>query len=232
MSNSDQDLRYMGLRDLMAEFKKDNFRLDEQSEEKLVDKVLEMLGDKIGEVQTESVRCLGQMIKIVKPKQITKIVDTLCTNMMSTDAKMEQLKELSSGALKTSITQLPASLAPIVSERVTGKLIAIVEKEATSASVAVEALTILSDLLARFSGPMSKTHNAVANFLLPQLMSQKPAVRARTIDALSNLVVTCNADIYGQVVNHLIQGLESKSNQAQIRTNIQCLASIWYVTLL
>lgn len=225
MTSNDKDFRFMATNDLMTELQKDSIKLDDESERKVVRSVLHLLEDKNGEVQNLAVKCLGPLVNKVKENQVEIIVDTLCTNMVSNN---EQLRDISSIGLKTVISELPQtpnSLAPNVCQRITGKLSAAIEKE--DVSVQLESLDILSDLLSRFGDLLHSFHETILKALLPQLSSQRPAVRKRTIVALSHLLTSCNVDVYDKVIAHLIQGLEARQNQNLIRTNIQCLASIW-----
>lgn len=91
----------------------------------------------------------------------------------------------------------------------------------------LEALDIVSDLLARFGNVLVSYHGAIFNALLPQLYSQRQAVRKRTITACSNLVVSCHLTLYGKLIGHLFEGLRVNNNSTQTRTYIQCTAAVW-----
>ena len=66
--------------------------------------LLRLLEDKNGEVQNLAVKCLGPLVSKVKEYQVETIVDTLCNNMVG---DKEQLRDISSIALKTVISELP-----------------------------------------------------------------------------------------------------------------------------
>jgi HEAT repeat protein len=72
----------MATNDLMSELQKDNIKLDDDSERKVVRMLLKLLEDKNGEVQNLAVRCLGPLVGKVKDYQVESIVDNLCTNMV------------------------------------------------------------------------------------------------------------------------------------------------------
>lgn len=214
----------MATNDLMTELQKDSIKLDDDSERKVVRMILRLLEDKNGEVQNLAVKCLGPLVNKVKEMQVETIVDSLCSNMVSSN---EQLRDISSIGLKTVILELPqpSAIAPNVCQRITGKLSAAIEKE--DVSVQLEALDIMADLLSRFGDLLIPFHETIQVALLPQLVSARPAVRKRTIVALSHLSASCNNAVYDRVVLHLIEGLEARQNVNTIRTNIQCLAAIW-----
>ncbi|XP_059609586.1 cullin-associated NEDD8-dissociated protein 1 [Phlebotomus argentipes] len=224
MTSNDKDFRFMATNDLMTELQKDSIKLDDESEKKVVRMVLRLLEDKNGEVQNLAVKCLGPLVIKVKENQVETIVDSLCANMVS---NKEQLRDISSIGLKTVISELPQtpnSLAPNVCQRITGKLSNAIEKE--DVSVQLEALDILSDLLSRFGDLLVPFHDTILKALMPQLGSQRQAVRKRTIVALSHLLTSCSNCAYNKVIEYLLDGLKKPQNTSTIRTYIQCLASI------
>lgn len=93
----------------------------------------------------------------------------------------------------------------------------------------LEALDIVSDLLARFGSVLVTYHGCMLNALLPQLYSQRQAVRKRTITACSNLVLSCHLTLYAKLIGILYEGLRLNNNNTQTRTYIQCTAAVWLV---
>lgn len=215
----------MATNDLMSELQKDNIKLDDDSERKVVKMLLRLLEDKNGEVQNLAVKCLGPLVNKVKEYQVETIVDALCTNMVS---EKEQLRDISSIGLKTVISELPlasSSLAANVCKRITGRLSSAIEKQ-EDVSVQLEALDILADLLSRFGGLLISFHATILMALLPQLASPRQAVRKRTIVALSHLVMSCNPQLYNKLIDTLLEGLSNNANTSTTRTFIQCIAAI------
>ncbi|XP_014297197.1 cullin-associated NEDD8-dissociated protein 1 [Microplitis demolitor] len=225
MTSSDKDFRFMATNDLMTELQKDNIKLDDDSERKVVKMLLRLLEDKNGEVQNLAVKCLGPLVNKVKEYQVETIVDALCSNMIS---DKEQLRDISSIGLKTVISELPVGsndLAENVCKRITGKLSSAIEKQ-EDVSVQLEALDIVADLLSRFGSLLVTFHPTILNALLPQLSSPRQAVRKRTIVALSHLLTSSNSFLYKKLLDHLLEGLTSQKVKNVIRTYIQCIASI------
>jgi cullin-associated NEDD8-dissociated protein 1 len=56
MGSEDNDFRFMALNDLITELQSPTFSLEESTEKKVVDKVLLLMKDKNGEVQTQAVK--------------------------------------------------------------------------------------------------------------------------------------------------------------------------------
>lgn len=82
-------------------------------------------------------------------------------------------------------------------------------------------------MLLRFGPLLSSFHQSILVALLPQLESQRQAVRKRTIGALSNLVLSCNNILYTKLIDHLNDGLSANRINSQTRTYIQCVAAVW-----
>ncbi|CAG9855280.1 unnamed protein product [Phyllotreta striolata] len=225
MTSSDKDFRFMATNDLMTELQKDSIKLDDDSERKVVRMLLKLLEDKNGEVQNLAVKCLGPLVNKVKEFQVETIVESLCTNMVS---DKEQLRDISSIGLKTVIAELPQApggLSGNICKRITGRLTTAIERQ-EDVSVQLEALDIITDLLLRFGPVLQAFHASILSALLPQLCSQRQAVRKRTISACSNLVLSCNNALYSKLIDHLYDGLCSEKNNSQIRTYVQCVAAV------
>ncbi|XP_001606869.2 cullin-associated NEDD8-dissociated protein 1 [Nasonia vitripennis] len=225
MTSSDKDFRFMATNDLMTELQKDNIKLDDDSERKVVKMLLKLLEDKNGEVQNLAVKCLGPLVNKVKEFQVETIVDALCSNMVS---DKEQLRDISSIGLKTVIAELPlgtSALAANVCKRITGRLSNAIEKQ-EDVPVQLEALDIIADLLSRFGSLLVSFHSVILAALLPQLSSPRQAVRKRTIVALSHLMTSSNSQLYNKLLDHLLEGLSNNKVNNVVRTYIQCIASI------
>ncbi|XP_061474480.1 cullin-associated NEDD8-dissociated protein 1-like isoform X4 [Rhineura floridana] len=227
MTSTDKDFRFMATNDLMMELQKDSIKLDEDSEKKVVKMLLKLLEDKNGEVQNLAVKCLGPLVSKVKEYQVETIVDTLCTNMLS---DKEQLRDISSIGLKTVISELPSpstgsTMTANVCKKITAQLTGAIGKQ-EDVSVQLEALDILSDILSRLGGTLYSFHSSILNCLLPQLTSPRLAVRKRAIIALGHLVLTCNGNIFGELMEHLLAELKRNNSTSTTRTYIQCIAGI------
>uniref|UniRef100_A0A670I7J7 Cullin associated and neddylation dissociated 2 (putative) n=1 Tax=Podarcis muralis TaxID=64176 RepID=A0A670I7J7_PODMU len=219
--------RFMATNDLMMELQKDSIKLDEDSEKKVVKMLLKLLEDKNGEVQNLAVKCLGPLVSKVKEYQVETIVDTLCTNMLS---DKEQLRDISSIGLKTVISELPppstgSTMTANVCKKITAQLTGAIGKQ-EDVSVQLEALDILSDILSRLGGTLYSFHSSILNCLLPQLTSPRLAVRKRAIIALGHLVLTCNGNIFAELMEHLLAELKRNNSTSTTRTYIQCIAGI------
>ncbi|VDK21312.1 unnamed protein product [Anisakis simplex] len=170
--------------------------------------LLKLLEDKNGEVQNLAVKCLGPLVHKVKEPQAESIVDTLCNNMISGS---EQLRDVSSIALKTVISELPPSNTALTSnvvKRVVPKLTdALKESAPTEASVRLEVLDIVADVLLRYGANIAIYHNQLQEVLFTQLTSERQALRKRSVLALGNLMAVSSAPLYQSTMQSLIQQL-------------------------
>ncbi|TRY93810.1 hypothetical protein DNTS_012179 [Danionella cerebrum] len=227
MTSTDKDFRFMAANDLMMELQKDSIKLDEESERKVVTMLLKLLEDKNGEVQNLAVKCLGPLVGKVKECQVETMVDTLCSNMVS---NKEQLRDISSMGLKTVIAELPPSstglsLTVSVCRKITSQLIGAMGMQ-DDVSIQLEALDILSDMLGRLCTALVSFHQSILTSLLAQLISPRMAVRKRSIIALGHLVPSCSPALFNQLTEHLMGELSQGPPTANVRTYIQCLATV------
>jgi len=215
----------MATNDLMTELQKDNIKLDDDSEKKVVKMLLRLLEDNNGEVQNLAVRCLGPLVCKVKDTQVEAIVDHLCNNMVG---EKEQLRDISSIGLKTVINELPmttTSLAASVCKAMTGRLSAAISQQ-SDVSVQLEALEILADLLSRFGGLLVQFHASLLEALQPQLKSQRLAVRKRAIICFGHFVMSCDQILYMKLVSMLMDELSKSNNSSSTRTYIQAVGAV------
>uniref|UniRef100_A0A0M3IHJ3 TIP120 domain-containing protein n=1 Tax=Ascaris lumbricoides TaxID=6252 RepID=A0A0M3IHJ3_ASCLU len=228
MSSSDKDYRFMATNDLMTELQNDSIKLDDDSERKVVRMLLRLLEDKNGEVQNLAVKCLGPLVHKVKEPQAESIVDTLCSNMISGS---EQLRDVSSIALKTVISELPpsnASLTSNVIKRVVPKLTdALKENASTEASVRLEVLDIVSDVLLRYGSTIAAHHEQLQEVLFTQLASERQALRKRSVVALGNLMAVSPPQLYAYTMKMLIKELTTpNASVSQVRTLVQTVQCV------
>lgn len=240
MTSNDKDFRFMATNDLMTELQKENIKLDEDSERKVTKMLLRLLEDKNGEVQNLAVRCLGPLVNRIKNDQIQTLINSLCCNMMS---DREQLRDISSIGLKTVISEVPITEAmiSIISKELNPKLVSAITN-IKDMSVQLESLEILSDLINRIGSQLVDFHKQIQQALLNQLISDRLAVRKRSINALSHLMICCSLDLYNDTMVEILKRLQILSPQSSqdieqfsdqssnrylsSRTLLQCLASI------
>ncbi|KAI9445588.1 TIP120-domain-containing protein [Lactarius indigo] len=230
MQSQDQDFRYMGLSDLMKEIKLDpqSFLGDESVEIKVLGQVLQLVEDKISEVKNQAVKCLGQLIKIIRESQMEFVVDKLTEFSSSSD---EELRDISGLALKTITAELPTegTIASKACAKLTPKLLTQLATPGIPPDTLIETLSILSILVTHFptyvsSLPLSPPPIQV---ITPLLTHSRPAVRKRAIVTLSHFVPLSAPELSAQLLSTVISpSLELSAPLEKQRTTVNLVAAI------
>ncbi|KAF5339321.1 hypothetical protein D9611_009897 [Ephemerocybe angulata] len=230
MQSPDQDFRFMGLNDLMTEIKQDpnSFQGDEAVENKVLNQVLALVEDKISEVKNQAVKCLGQLIKILRQSQMELVVDKLID---FSGGKDEELRDISGLALKTITAELPPDgrIAASACAKLTPKLLGQIENPTTPPETLVESLSILSILISRFPNHLSNANLSPQplRVLPPLLLHARPVVRKRAILTVSQFIPISQPVLFNDLLNNII--LPNLAEGAQIekqRTTVQLVAAV------
>ncbi|TBU30790.1 TIP120-domain-containing protein [Dichomitus squalens] len=228
MQSPDQDFRYMGLNDLLLEIKQDpnSFLGDETTENKVLRQVLSLVEDKISEVKNQAVKCLGQLIKIIRESQMEFVVDKLIDFSAGKD---EELRDISGLALKTITSELPpeGKIAAKACEKLTPKLLGQVANSDTPPETLIETLAILSILITRFPAYLSNVEPPPVTVLTPVLNHSRPAVRKRAITTLAQFLPHAQPQEFSTLLSSIIiPGLAPSANVEKQRTVVQLVAAI------
>lgn len=225
MNNRDKDFRFMATHDLANELEKETFKLDANAEPKIVTQLLKLLEDPANNVQENSVKCLGLLVKRVKEPQSAEIVDTLCNHMLN--EKKDDLREISNIGLKTVIAQMventntPASVVKRLTPRLIGGITASEKPEVKTCC-----LDILNDLLQRFGSLILPDIDKVQKVVQPHLTSGRPATRKRAINCLGHLAVLIPDNLFASLIDFLLSNIEGSKKADDIRTLIQAFGAI------
>ncbi|KAG2142690.1 armadillo-type protein [Suillus cothurnatus] len=230
MQSPDQDFRFMGLNDLMSEIKQDpaSFIGDEPTETKVLKQVLSLVEDRISEVKNQAVKCLGQLIKIIRETQMELVVDSLINFSVGKD---DELRDISGLALKTITSELPleGKITPRACAKLAPKLLQQVSNTETPPETLIETLSTLSILITRFpahvSDPALTPHPLPA--IAPLLSHSRPAVRKRAILTLSQYVPVAPPTLVNDLLqNHILPFLSPDANLEKQRTTVHLVAAI------
>ncbi|KAH7884046.1 armadillo-type protein [Phlebopus sp. FC_14] len=231
MQSSDQDFRFMGLNDLMNEIKQDpnSFIGDEATENKILRQVLQLVEDKISEVKNQAVKCLGQLIKILRESQMELVVDSLIEFSVGKD---EELRDISGLALKTITSELPpgGKIAGKACTKLTPKLLGQVLNPDTPPETLIETLSTLSILITRFPAHFSDPNLSPQPLpsIAPLLSHGRPAVRKRAILTLSQFVPVAPSDLFDNLLQtNVLPSLAAGANLEQQRTTVNLVAALF-----
>ncbi|KAF8878431.1 armadillo-type protein [Infundibulicybe gibba] len=230
MQSPDQDFRFMGLNDLMTEIKQDQtcFLGDEAMENKVLNQVLSLVEDKISEVKNQAVKCLGQLIKIIRQTQMETVVDKLID---FSGGKDEELRDISGLALKTITAELPpdGKIAASACAKLTPKLLGQIQNPNTPPEALVEILSILSILISRFPTHLSSAtlEPQPLPVLAPLLSHQRPVVRKRAIITLSQFVPISQPALFTALLeSSVIPFLDTSASLEKQRTTAHLVAAV------
>ncbi|KAG8220729.1 armadillo-type protein [Butyriboletus roseoflavus] len=221
----------MGLNDLMLEIKQDpnSFFGDETTENKVIRQVLKLVEDTISEVKNQAVKCLGQLIKIIRENQMELVVDSLINYSVGKD---EELRDISGLALKTITSELPpdGKIAGKACAKLTPKLLGQVSSPDTPPETLLETLSTLSILITRFpahfADPNLNPQPLIA--IAPLLTHSRPAVRKRAISTLSQFVPVAPPELFSTLLqNNILPFLVANANLEQQRTTVNLVAAIF-----
>ncbi|KJE95984.1 Cullin-associated and neddylation-dissociated 1 [Capsaspora owczarzaki ATCC 30864] len=223
MTSNDNDFRFMACNDLMTELNKPEFKLDADTEGRIVTMLLKLVDDKNGEVQNLVVKCLAPLSRKIRDNRIEEICDRLCSNILS---EKEQLRDISSIGLKNVVSEIApgCQVGQTVSKNLVTRLLKAVSKD--ELGVQQPALEILADMLDRFGLQLAPLHSTIHEALVPLLSSPKVAVRKRAIVAIGFLVPVVPEAQFTGLMQNLTTRLDTPKPTADTKTVIQCLATI------
>ncbi|KAL3080781.1 hypothetical protein niasHS_014886 [Heterodera schachtii] len=229
MTNVDKDFRYMAVNDLMAELSKQSITLDEDMERRIVRALLTLIQDKNGEVQNLACRCLGPLVHKIKLAQLETLVDSLCANMVSQN---EQLRDVSSIALKTVLNELPSgsitSQMFLCVRRVIPKLIETLKTDYKgSSSVKLEVLDILGSLILRYGRTFNLMFDEIENILFVQLEKERQTMRKRAISTVGHLADVVGDEQFDRIVEKVLGTCaDSETELSSLKTFIISVITI------
>ncbi|KAG8930309.1 hypothetical protein FRC03_000633 [Tulasnella sp. 419] len=229
MLSPDQDFRFMALNDLMTEIANDPhlFQSDEQSEVKVITHVLKLVEDKISEVKNQAVKCLGQLIKIIKQDNMNIIVDNL---IEFTASKEEELRDIAGLALKTIVSELPtdSKIAEPACQKLVPMLLKQLQNTSTPPETMIETLSTLSILVTRFPRPLSRVQGAQpVDVLTPLTAHSRPAVRKRAVTTLAQFLPIASPDEFNRLIkNVVVPSLTTSTPLDKQRTTVQLIGAI------
>ncbi|KAH9939018.1 ARM repeat-containing protein [Epithele typhae] len=229
MQSPDQDFRCVyGLERPAGEIKQDSssFLGDEATENKVLKQVLALVEDKISEVKNQAVKCLGQLIKIIRESQMELVVDKLIDFSAGKD---EELRDIAGLALKTITSELPTEgkIATKACEKLTPKLLHQVANSATPPETLIETLSILSILITRFPQYLANVEPQPVSVLTPILDHARPAVRKRAITTLAQFLPHSQPRLFASLLTGVISpGLASNADLGKQRTVVQLVAAV------
>ncbi|KAI9905503.1 hypothetical protein PsorP6_013666 [Peronosclerospora sorghi] len=217
----DKDERYMATSDLCVELSKD-VDLGPYLEPKVCAAVLKQLDDKSNDVQSVAVKCLGILVTRVQVAQVADIGAKLCDLIIY---GKPELRDIYSIGLKTIIADVSQTTGASIATGICTRLLTGLGKE-KDAAVTSESLDILTDLLRRFGFDVATEHATIMELLMVQLTDDSPLVRKRATACVGSLGIMASDILVSRLIEHLIMGIQSSKNSANVRTLIQTIGML------
>ena len=217
----DKDERYMAMHDLAADLDRDNIKLENEMERRVVSTILKHLEDSSTDVKQQAVRTIASLARKVQEDRLEEIADRLATHIINkTD---EEKRDIGSIGLKTLVGVLTQQTAPSVLKRVTPKLQQGIQLDA---EVAHYCLEILNDLLKNFGMIMARDLASIQSGILPMLSSPVAATRKRVSTCVASLAICAPEQLFATLVGTIFNNIETAKTADEIRTYIQTVAGI------
>jgi len=221
----------MAISDLINEIQKDNFKIDQESERKIITKLLEMVAkDGSGDVKALAVKALGPLATHAQETQVQNMIEKL-GNYLLDDGMQDEIRDISSIGLKTVIAEIPDTqldTVKLVIKILCTRVVDAIAK-APKPEIVMLCLDILNDLLSRWGkeiGKQKALYEKIQKSVLPQLTSPQSAGRKKAVGCLSYLSLSTPDDIFSELVTHLANNIGSAKKVDQLRTFVSAIGSI------
>eukprot|EP01080_Neovahlkampfia_damariscottae_P001067 gene1067-10586_t len=220
--SKDKDLRHMALLDLHSELEKDTVRIDDSSQKKVADAVLLLIEDTSAEVQGAAVKCFEPLVKKLTQKQVEDWVNKLVANITGDE---EEKRDISNMALKTLVSKIPAENALEPIKKALNILLDTCNPKVDE-EIKMESLDVLSDILGRFGGVLSNKHKDLQKAFIGELAGGSSSLRKRVINCLSALSIHLNDELFKQLFQFVLSGIEKESEGENLGVYILLCSSI------
>lgn len=226
------DFRYMALNDLLSILHRSNVQYEDSIATRLVDAVLKTLEDKNGEVQNLGIKCLGPLVRRSKDGPVQVVVDKLCKT-----GSNDELRDISSTALRTVILEVPASstVATSITQRLVPRLLSQMEDVSGASDVLLDSIDVLIELLRKFGRAIgtlnTREEDGLMRTLIVLLDNPRAAVRKRAVVALGSLVMYVSTERFAVFMSEMIESLKIAKSDEKLKTLISLMGQICKVEI-
>lgn len=218
----------MAISDLYNELQKDAFKMDADSEKKIVKKLLEMVAnDKAAEVRAFAVKCLPTLVKKVHEEQALEMFDTLASNVY--EQKEEQVRDVAGSGLKTMIDEFPEEQLAVMKnilKRLTPRLISGISVETNPQDVLQISLDLMNDMLAKYGKELAADAEKIQKAVIPHITSKHSAAKKKAISCLGYLSNVSSEKQFTELMEHLLASIQKHKKADIVRTHIQAIGTL------
>lgn len=218
----------MAISDLFNELQKDSFKMDSDSEKKIVRKLLEMVAtDKAAEVRAFAVKCLPPLVKKVHEDQAIEMFDKLAAYVY--EEKEEQVRDVAGSGLRTMIDEYPdEQLATMknVLRRLTPRLISGISAESSPQDVLQISLDLMNDILAKYGKELTADAEKIQKAVIPHITSKTSAAKKKAISCLGYLSNVSSEKQFTELMEYLLSSIPKSKKADVVRTYIQAIGNL------
>ncbi|KAJ3434668.1 tip120 [Anaeramoeba flamelloides] len=223
MNNNDHDIRYMAVNDLITQVKKENFKLDTNNENQLINKMLQLVEDSSGNVQNLTVECFGLLISKISENQVKGIARRLTTRLLSEDQEAHDISALALRKVVGSTLNEQTKLNTELSTQMIPQMLKGIDSS-EFVNVQLECIQIITDLIIRFNTLFVDLHEKIKTTFISKLTAY--TAPGRIVEGLTQLSAAVNQNSFNSIIEEIIKKLESDKEVKNIRIYIQTISSI------
>lgn len=228
MKLADKDFRYMAISDLVNELQKETFKMDVDSEKKLVKRILELVTkDTAAEVRALAVKCLPPLVKKVHENQALDMFETLARSLF--EEKDESARDISGSGLKIMVDEFPEEQINVmrnVIKQLTPRLLQAISSKDSPNDVVMVSLDLINDLLGKYGKEFVAEAEKIQKAVLPQIISKHSGTKKKAIACIGLVSTISGEKQFNELMEHLLSGIKGSKKADLIRTYIQCIGTL------
>jgi cullin-associated NEDD8-dissociated protein 1 len=222
-SHFDKDERYMATSDIIGLLKKES-KMESFIEQRVCAAILRQLNDSSADVQAVAIKCIGELTNRVQEAQLREICSALSSALLGEN---EQLKDIYSIGLKTTVSGVPAHMGHAVAHELAPQLIRGIQSDnSESETVREECLDVMKDLVERFGLEMEGHHETIIGLVMEQLSNRKAAISKRATSCIGALSVVLSDTMLHRLMGTLLKCIEKPRGDQDVRVLIQTIGMI------
>ncbi|KAJ6252815.1 TIP120 domain-containing protein [Anaeramoeba flamelloides] len=222
MESIDYDVRFMVLHDLSEELVDPKYQIGRKADE-LINKILELISDSSGDVQSMAIDCIKLLVNKVNDTRVYKIFKFLTEKILY---GKEEFRDVYTIALKGVFSQLENVKKSLVIKVGNKTIPNILEgiRSSQSSEIKSSCIGVIDSFLRRYGHLVPVLHEKIQHVLFVSLPTL--TVTRTAIESLSFLPSLTNDPLFFKLLDSIIEVLENNSKILENRVYIQLMAAI------
>ncbi|KAJ6238804.1 TIP120 domain-containing protein [Anaeramoeba flamelloides] len=222
MESIDYDVRFMVLHDLSEELVDPKFQIGRKADE-LINKILELISDSSGDVQSMAIDCIKLLVNKVNDTRVYKIFKFITEKILY---GKEEFRDVYTIALKGVFSQLENVKKSLVIKVANKTIPNILEgiRSSQSSEIKSSCIGVIDSFLRLYGHLVPVLHEKIQHVLFVSLPTLN--VTRTAIETLSFLPSLTNDPLFFKLLDSIIEVLENNSKILENRVYIQLMAAI------